>query len=265
MNPGPDGLRQSLDSMIALERRLEESLARLSAGTSGYLEAPTLISELHSLATEQRVALEAHREGLGDTDVPPLPAAISAAFDPAPGSQPGAQDQGSVAALRAVASAFADAAFGYEVLHGLAHRFFHRETADVADQHRRRYLEAAHALHQAVGDVVVQELQDAGHACRCECPACAAGICLCWHVHAEPGVTGPGVSREGIVVRAPRPRSSAEQAGLRPGDVILAVDGEAVGSYEDMLERMLKHQPGETVELRVRRGAGDPQELVITR
>jgi membrane-associated protease RseP (regulator of RpoE activity) len=262
---GQDGLRQGMSSMLALESRLDESLARLSAETSGYLEAPTVIGELRSLVREQREALQAHLEGLGDTDVPPVEAAISAAFEAPSHTQPGEQEQGTLAALRAVATAFTETAFGYEVLHGVAHRFFHVPTADLADQHRRNYLQAAQAVHRAAGDVVIQVLQDAGHACRCECPACGPGICLCWHVHVEPDVQGPGLSGEGFVVRAPRAGSNAEQAGLRHGDVILAVDGQEVSSYQEMVGRMREHQPGERVELRARRGTGAPQELVVTR
>lgn len=193
---GQDGLWQGLSSMVALESRLEESLALLSAETRGYLEAPIVIGRLHSLVTGQREALQAHLQDLGETDIPPVVSAISAAFETPPETQRGKQGEGMVATLRAVATAFTQTAFGYVVLHGLAHRFYHVATADLSDQHRRNYLQAARAIHQAVGDVVVQELQEAGHACRCECPACSPGICLCWHVHVEPDVTGPG----------PRPR-----------------------------------------------------------
>lgn len=255
-----DGLRQGLSSMVALESRLEESLTLLSDETRGYLEAPIFIGRLQSLVTGQREALQAHLQGLGDTNVPPVGSPISVAFGPPLETLAGGQEQGPVATLRAVATAFTETAFGYAVLHGLAHRFFHRATASLAEEHGRNYLQAAQAIHQAVGDVVVQELQEAGYACRCECPACSPGICLCWHVHVEADPAGPG-----IVVRAPRGESNAERAGLRHGDVILAVDGQQVGSYEDMLERMQDHQPGEQVELRVRRGAAEPQALIVTR
>lgn len=70
---------------------------------------------------------------------------------------------------------------------------------------------------------------------------------------------------EGIVVRAPRPGSNAERAGLRHGDVILAVGDRKITSYQDMLDRMREYQPGAKVKLRVRRGTGKPQELVLTR
>lgn len=69
----------------------------------------------------------------------------------------------------------------------------------------------------------------------------------------------------GIVVRQPRVGSNAEQAGLHEGDVIMAVDDQQVRSYEAMLERMRAHQPGEEVQLRVRRRDGEREDVVIIR
>jgi S1-C subfamily serine protease len=47
--------------------------------------------------------------------------------------------------------------------------------------------------------------------------------------------------------------------------VILAVGGQEVSSYQEMVGRMREYQPGERVELRIRRGTVEPQELVVTR
>jgi hypothetical protein len=256
-----DGLRHSLDSMIALESWLEESLGLVATATKGYLETPPIVEELRSLVAGQRKALQAHLQEIGDTDVPPAPSGISAAFE-LPQRMPPGQ---AVATFRTLATAFGETALGYAVLHALAHRAYRVATADLADQHRRNYLRAVQAIHQAIGDVAVHELQEADHTCRCECPSCGAGICLCWHVHTEPDVTGPEVSTVGIVVREPRPQSNAERAGLRHGDVILAADGQEVRSYQDMQERMRAHEPGEDVRLRVRRGAAELEDLVLTR
>lgn len=261
---GQNGLRQSLDSLIAQESRLEETRVLFSAEEEDYLEAPTIIGQLHSLVTGQREALQAHVQGLGEKDIPSIGPPISAAFESAPETQSGTQAKESFALLSAVATAFTKTALGYSVLHALAHRSYDIATADLADRHRRNYLLAVQTIHQAVGDVAVQELQEAGHACRCQCPACGPGVCICWHVHAGADVTGP-TSTEGIVVRAPPAESNAERAGLRHGDVVLAVDGQEVRSYEDMRDGMGAHEPGEEVKLRVRRRTGGPEELIVAR
>jgi membrane-associated protease RseP (regulator of RpoE activity) len=60
---------------------------------------------------------------------------------------------------------------------------------------------------------------------------------------------------EGARIVEVTPESPADQAGLREGDVILAVDRAPVGEGDpDLAARILQHEPGDTVELRVQRG-----------
>jgi putative serine protease PepD len=59
------------------------------------------------------------------------------------------------------------------------------------------------------------------------------------------------------------PGGPAEKAGLQPGDVIVDVDGEPVGSFEEFVVSIRSHQPGETVQLTVQRG-GDEFQVDVT-
>jgi S1-C subfamily serine protease len=59
------------------------------------------------------------------------------------------------------------------------------------------------------------------------------------------------------------PDSPAAAAGLRAGDVITAVDGQAVSASDDLAEHVLKRAPGETVTLRVVRG-DEAQDVEVT-
>jgi hypothetical protein len=61
--------------------------------------------------------------------------------------------------------------------------------------------------------------------------------------------SGPGV-RLGAVT----PGLPAEKAGLRAGDVIESVDGEAVSSFDGLRQEIAEASPDETLELRIRRG-----------
>ena len=49
--------------------------------------------------------------------------------------------------------------------------------------------------------------------------------------------------------------SPAEQAGLRPGDVISAVEGRAVSSTQELLEAVADAGPGTEIALDVWRGS----------
>ncbi|MBI4213752.1 MAG: PDZ domain-containing protein [Chloroflexi bacterium] len=260
-----DALKECVTSMVALETRLEGMLAWPPEQLEGYLETPTLVGRLRSLAAEQREAIQARLEQLGESDLPPLRPTIAAGFELPTAPEGRAQASGAIAALRAIALALNETAVSYAVLHGLAHRSADFATAELADEHRRSYLDAVRSVHWAIGDVVLQELKQAGYACHCQCPLCGPGICNCSHIHTESEVIAPEPPLGGIVLRQPRAGSNAEQAGLHEGDVVTAVDGEPVRSYEAMLARMRAHQPGEEVSLRVRRRAGHSEDVMITR
>ena len=58
------------------------------------------------------------------------------------------------------------------------------------------------------------------------------------------------------------PRSPAERAGLQPGDVVVAVAGQALYTHEDLLAA-IRTRPGQSFELRVER-EGAPLTLTVT-
>ena len=57
--------------------------------------------------------------------------------------------------------------------------------------------------------------------------------------------------------------SPAVRAGLRPGDVITAVDGQPIGDASDLVVALRAWQPGERVEVEWRRGLEDSRTDVI--
>ena len=61
----------------------------------------------------------------------------------------------------------------------------------------------------------------------------------------EPG----GVRLTGVTAGSP-----AETGGLKAGDVITAIGGDSVANLTDMQNALVKHHPGDTVDIRVRRG-----------
>jgi S1-C subfamily serine protease len=76
-------------------------------------------------------------------------------------------------------------------------------------------------------------------------------------VHASLGVNARSVTdgtRDGALVVNVEPGSAAAEAGIREQDVVIAVDGEPVGSSEELVVAIDAHDPGETVGLELVRG-----------
>jgi len=68
--------------------------------------------------------------------------------------------------------------------------------------------------------------------------------------------TSPAASGAGARVESAQPGSPAAEAGLRSGDVITRVDGEAVGEPEDIAAAIQDARPGQSVSVEVQRDRG---------
>ena len=70
------------------------------------------------------------------------------------------------------------------------------------------------------------------------------------------GVSGSTVSGaiSGMMVRVVPPGSAGALADLRPGDIIVSYNGTRIASAEEVVARVRKSQPGDTVKLGVLRG-----------
>ncbi|WP_431246271.1 S1C family serine protease [Leifsonia xyli] len=70
----------------------------------------------------------------------------------------------------------------------------------------------------------------------------------------QPGDDGDG--RGGLYVESVTPGGPAAEAGLRAGDIITALDGEPVGSVDDLTAIQLTSVPGDAVEVTYERDGG---------
>jgi serine protease Do len=77
------------------------------------------------------------------------------------------------------------------------------------------------------------------------------------------GVLGIQLDADGAAVKISQvfPGSGAEQAGLKPGDIVTRVADTLIDTREALTEAIRKYQPGETLRLLVRRGE---EEIEVT-
>lgn len=70
------------------------------------------------------------------------------------------------------------------------------------------------------------------------------------------GISGETLPRgRGALLREVVPGGPAEDAGLKAGDVVVGIDGEKVGSMEDLIALLIERDVGDEVTVRYRRGA----------
>jgi len=81
--------------------------------------------------------------------------------------------------------------------------------------------------------------------------------------HAYLGLTTTPAQGGGAQVQQTTPGGPAERAGLQPGDVVTRVDGDAVQDPSDIAAAIEDDQPGDKIDVTVRRG-GDEQNVSVT-
>ena len=257
--------------MIALEGQVRALLANHADDVSGHPGAEAALRRFQGLVEQHRATLKARLSALGGTEVSEPTRILGA----------GTSDTADTTARRNLTShalygwyaAFNHLALGYSALHAVAHRFYDSQeegnTADLAEAHLRRYTAAAQEINQLISDVVVWELGSAGQECRCQCPSCGLGICLCvphgtntvnqaWR-ETTPAPTGPGIE-----VRPPRTGSAAIQAGLGAGDRVIAIDDQEVATDLDattLQKAISAHVSGQSVRLDVLRAGSERLEV----
>lgn len=192
--------------------------------------------------------------------------------------------------LTETVSEFAKAVAAYSILYTTARLMFDGETCDLAEEHMHGYAREMQAVSWLIPDVVAGELRQGDLTCRCICPACSIGACLCVRNSINTLLDGWGASqpfdasvakpegvdallegwgaaglpyRPGVDLRSPpRPGSQLAEAGIRQGDRILSVDDQEVSTNDDLQTALRRHQIGEEVRLRVERRAGEIVEIV---
>jgi serine protease DegQ len=74
---------------------------------------------------------------------------------------------------------------------------------------------------------------------------------------------GLGVE-SGVGVESVRPGGAAVRAGIRGGDIVIAIEGKRIGTVEDLYAELNRHRPGEKVSVTVVREGGQRRTVEVT-
>lgn len=256
-------LRTALINLMGVESTIEVTLANPGPVVERHPAARVLVAEIASLARDHIDAIRARLRGAVSGD------------DGVPGDQPSStpnrdwlSDLHPVSSsLRIAYALLNEAIIGYSMIQPIATRF--RDSWVIADEgttghlarrHTQDYVAAAGQIMGMIHDVVIWELDEEGLECRCTCPACSIGVCVgpesCRSIIAQAQSAAMHVENQpGIYVHPPRRASTAADAGLRSGDVILAVDGTRIDSLSRLQVAVRNHAPGDEMKFRIQRGA----------
>lgn len=157
----------------------------------------------------------------------------------------------------------------YGALYATSRLLYQAGVCKLANTHAVAWRDRLDELDDLLPAVVIRELVADGATCRCVCPACGVGVCLCLRNSIDtvrdhryrPGMDPTdGIS----LVIAPRPGSQLADAGLTADDVVVSVDGDAVRTNVDLQTALRRRPLNEPATIEVVR-AGQREEIEVAR
>jgi hypothetical protein len=260
-------LHQHTANMVAFEGELYLALKQLSELAGDHPDAVLMLDDFCAISESHLKTLKARLKTISDEfEVPDsvLPA-LKLVSDNYPVSS----------ALQQASSILNSAIIGYAMLRSIALRYRDSiligddNTGDIAEQHTKNYVGAAHRINQFIHNVVLWEMNNDSEICQCTCPSCGLGICMCAqsprltlsNIWAEQGPIS--IERE-VLIHSPRPGSAANNAGLHHGDTVVAADDQELESHFTLQGVVKTHKSGEKIVLQIRRSSGELEEVLVT-
>ena len=249
----PAPVNERLANVTVVEVGLAEALAR-AARALDQADALAEVEQLQTVVREHVAALAA----LGLDPGGPM----DALADTETGSRP-------AHAISSASREFARATQAYADLYTVARVLCEPEVCDLARRHITHHIAGLRVLARLLPGALARELNAEGLFCRCICPSCGIGACLCVRTSVAMVADAwgwPGLPiGDGVELRSPpRPGSQLAAAGIREGDRILSVDGAQVRSNDELQAALRRRQLGETAQFLLERSTGEHIEVAIS-
>lgn len=171
--------------------------------------------------------------------------------------------------LRDLCLAFHHCAISYAMLYEVALRLYEPRLREIVPEHLKTHAEAALSMARLLPGVVARQLALDGLHCACTCPMCGVGVCGCVALGTEVLIEAwrdaiPAASEPpGFVLLPPKPESELARAGVRGGELVLAVDGQPVHGRQEVQDALRKRTLGDEVRLLTKRGSEAPRALIV--
>lgn len=262
-----DRLRVALTDLAALETAIHKAAGELAGRVSPHAAVRDLFGDIRQTSDDHLTAIG---DRLGTASGDDLVVGVGAGAEPA--NRRGLAELHPVSSsLGAMYSLLSEAVIGYSTIQPIATRLVdgpaaasEGTTGHIAIRHTQDYVAAIGRITKMIHDVVIWELEADGLECRCTCPSCGLGVCLCSvngrMVLGEAWTAArPPAAEAGVEVLRPRAGSVADRAGFMQGDIVIAVDGVPVDSIPMLQSAIRDHEEGR-IEFTVRRN-GDQVAL----
>jgi DNA-binding CsgD family transcriptional regulator len=253
--PETERIAAALAELFSHELQSADTIARLSEVAAGNGMVRDLLGEVAATARAHSASVAArHKELTGS----------------APQSTGEAQDRSQHATPSAALQQ------GFEVLSGLviryaallpvANRFRDSPitapsgtTSHLVRDHIQSHITYMGRIAGLIQHAVLAELTAEGFECRCTCPACGIGLCVCGigarSVLSEAWVAARPEPASGTVVLShPRKSSAAAAAGIENGDLLEEIGSAPLETFVQLQTTLKSHEIGSTVKLGIRRG-----------
>jgi hypothetical protein len=253
-------IRRTVAELVAFEGEVAGRLERAQQLSSGHPDALAAIKRLQPMVQTHRDQLAIYlkdtggAEPSGETTSPQSASREATALSEV---------------LRDLCLAFHHCALSYAMLYEVALRLYEPRLREIAPKHLKAHADAALSTARLLPGVVAWQLAQDGLHCACICPMCGVGACGCvafgtqtltaaWH-DAVPTESEP----PGFVLQTPKPESELARAGVQGGELVLAVDGHRVRTFEEIQAAIRKHALGDEVRFLMQRSSESPRELNV--